>query len=243
MWGMQEHLFNSASLFFSDATKIALVVASLVLAVTLLAFSRRAEISAKVRSVLMYGHLSLLIFPVVLFALSLKCSEVMLCEVSATKAVLLTLPFAILFALLAGLVIVPLLHRSRGFRENGPLQEYVSGQAGRLGMRAPDVLLLDSSKPCAYSVGGLKPAIFVSTGMRKALKKKELEAVLLHELAHIREGSHALKTLAIFLKSWHPHAMPAPSAVVLDEERKADRFAVVSQKTAIHLHNAKLKTS
>lgn len=241
MWGMLEHLFQGAGQFFADPYYMAAVTGSLVMAIAMLGASRRTEWTARTRSFLMYGHLVLLVLPLVLFAATLSCQEKGICEVGVTQTLLVVVPVSGFLALLAGLWIVPLLHRQRGLAEDGPLQQYVRNQAEGIGMRVPDVFWIDSGKPQGYSVGGLKPAIFVSIGMGQLLSRRQLEAVLLHELGHIREGSHALKTLSIFLHAWHPQALPAPQQVVQDEEAKADGFAAGRQKTRVHLERAKKK--
>ncbi|MBI5035821.1 M48 family metalloprotease [Candidatus Micrarchaeota archaeon] len=244
MFGMSEHVIQAAAAFLSDGTKMTLVGASLFVALALVLASRNNAFSARAKTAFLYGHLAFLLFPIVFFAASLTCKELGMCEVSLTRSLLFTIPIAAILALAGGLFVVPLLHRARGLPADARTLKMVRSCAREMGMAAPDVLVVDSGKPEAYSVRGLKPTIFVSVGMLEVLSKKELEAVVIHELCHLKEDSHALKNVAVFLGSFYPRAMAAlmsPSAMISAEENKADGQAVISQKTAAHIRAAKSK--
>ncbi|MBI5225722.1 M48 family metalloprotease [Candidatus Micrarchaeota archaeon] len=242
MWGMLAHLGSALDLFLADSTKTTLVVAAIVSAVTLIWLSRNLDFSAKIRSAFMYAHVALLLFPPVFFATTLSCKQVGLCEVGLTQTLLFVIPITLILGLAFGLLIVPLLHRLRSQPESGKWQRFVNGQSDRLGLhKAPDVFIVDSGRPEAFSTGGLKPAMFISIGMLEVLTRRQIEAVLLHELGHIQEGSHALKPITWLLRALYPEPVLAPAAIVAEEERKADAFAASVQKTDVHLNRAKRK--
>lgn len=244
MWGMLDHVANATSLFLQDGTKMTLVVFSLIAAVVLLLLSRNLALSAKTRSVLMHSHLAFLLFPLVFFATTLSCQQVGLCEVSLAQTLLFVIPVSITLGLIFGLLIVPFLHRWRAQPENNHWQKFVNTHAEKLNMRKPpDVFVVDSGQIEAYSTGGFKPAIFVTVGMLESLTTRQMQAVLLHELAHIREGSHALKPITLLLRAFYPEPIVTPAAMIAEEERKADAFAAKVQKTDAYLKAAKRKTA
>ena len=74
----------------------------------------------------------------------------------------------------------------RGFRAVGFQQDpRVAAIARRLGV-ADRVHTVSDPEPYALTAGFWRPAIFLSTGMTALLEGDELEAVLRHELAHVR---------------------------------------------------------
>ena len=84
-------------------------------------------------------------------------------------------------------------------------------------------------------------AIFVSKKLLSILNRKELEAVLLHELAHISSKSSVFKVSA-FLMNFSPLSIFNSFGGDLTlEEKKADEFVIKMQKTNRHLLSAKRK--
>jgi Zn-dependent protease with chaperone function len=236
---MQQHLVVSLSSFFADEAKMTLVLLSFLLAAVVLFVSQRQTRSAQHRFVLLHLHLGFLLFPFAFLALSLTCTQTGLCAVGLTQMALLTLPLAVVAALFAGLFLLPLVHRLRGKPENGWMQDFVSNQSVRA-----DVFLFDSLHRTAYSVSGFYPAILVSRRMASALSRKQMQAVLLHELAHIRRGSQPLKTVALFLQRISPlRRLVAVPLLIQQEEAFADGFAARVQGTSRHLEKARRKIS
>ena len=63
-----------------------------------------------------------------------------------------------------------------------------------------DLVVLDADEPMAYALGGADPQIVVTTGLVKRLPPDELQAVLDHELAHIRLGQGRFLALLVALE-------------------------------------------
>ncbi len=103
---------------------------------------------------------------------------------------------------------------------------------------------INSARPYAYSLKTIKGAIFISVGLFEILSKKEIQAVILHELYHIKQRSSFYKFSTNFLKTFSI----TPSFLNLNkslqqEEKSADRFAIKTQKTSKHIKQAKKKIS
>jgi len=81
-------------------------------------------------------------------------------------------------------------------------------RAGRLaataGLPAPDVALVDSSVPNAFATGRTQAdgTVVVTSSLRETLDDEELDAVLAHELAHIRNRDAAVMSIAYLLPTF-----------------------------------------
>jgi heat shock protein HtpX len=71
--------------------------------------------------------------------------------------------------------------------------------AAKLGVRAPALFLIDDGFPRLFSVGRgpSSSTIAVSTGAMSALRREELEALVAHELAHVRRRDVLVQTFVV----------------------------------------------
>ena len=70
------------------------------------------------------------------------------------------------------------------------LLETVQKQAQKAGIKTPEVAIYDSPEPNAFATGMSKnnSLVAVSTGLMRAMRQNEVEAVLGHEVAHVANG-------------------------------------------------------
>ncbi len=90
-------------------------------------------------------------------------------------------------------------------REEAPeLHNRVQRLAATAGMPAPDVALINSETPNAFATGRSREnaTVAVTTGLRKTLSDDELDAVLAHELAHIRNRDATVMSIAYLLPTF-----------------------------------------
>ena len=185
-------------------------------------------------------HLALVFFPLVFAALTWECGMLMAECLPMASILLLPLAFALLFT--AGYSVLPRTYRwvHRHHRIDDPeLTRFVRENAMRLGIRTPDLYYLDTARPTAHTFTGARPFIFVSVGLLDLLDRKETEAVLLHELGHIRDRS-SLRTFVSRLLPWTAPALAFGDETDPEEER-ADRIAAELQGTGSHIESAKSK--
>ncbi len=91
---------------------------------------------------------------------------------------------------------VQLIEQPRNDAEAWLLQT-VSHQAQAAGIRSPEVGIFDSPQPNAFATGARKDAalVAVSTGLLRGMNRREVEAVLGHEISHVANGD--MVTLAL----------------------------------------------
>jgi|SRR3989344_794138 len=241
MFEMWDHLVFGISAFIGNPTNVAFSLLSLMLALLIIYKLRDSSLGFRPRLLLIYSHLSLISFPAILLASSLSCISVGLgCPVTIARYGLLLLPISILLSLAIGSLLLPQFFML-GTRRTGQFDAFLRTEARKLGIRTPSIRILDSQKPIAFSISGLSAAIFVSVGMIETFTRKELEAVLLHELNHVGRRAPLLKTTSSILLLFSPIARLAAAANSNSEEDFADRYAIRRQSTQRHIRNAKQK--
>ena len=229
-----------------EMDKLLLAGFSLALAVVFLFALRKQNLSNSKKIAAIYGHLSALFFPFILFSTEAACGFFCLpCGDNAAGLALLALPTTLFASMIAGFVLIPTLfiltHRKRELE--GDYASFIRTQAQRLDLRAPKLYVVNKAKPIAFSFRSLRPSIFLSVGLFDVLKPKEVEAVLLHELAHLQRRSSTFKLSAALMK-FSPFSLLRGFAGDLSNDEKAADAAVVQvQKTPHHLTQAKRKVN
>ncbi len=227
-------ILESVATFVTDPAKMLIVVVSFLFAIsTLLAWKKYSK------PALLYAHLIFVLSPIFYFALSINCSLSVIrgllswCTALFAKFIIYILPPLMAFVFVSGIFIIPKLYKRRGKQLHfGWFSELCSkaGVSARL-------YLLDKAKPEAFALG---ESIFVSVGMFEILSREELEAVLLHELHHVKSNSSWNKFSAVFVRLFSPIAWFSSDSVE-EDELAADEFACRFQKSNIHLKSAKRK--
>ncbi|WP_028886216.1 M56 family metallopeptidase [Teredinibacter turnerae] len=87
---------------------------------------------------------------------------------------------------------------------------------------------LDDERPLAFALGGWKPSIFISKGLRELLSPKEMRIVVSHEVAHVRHKDVNKNALFEMLLTLHAFPRLLRSSWNLTSELRADRY--VAQK-------------
>ncbi len=227
-------VIESSVAFVTDPTKMLVVVVSLLLGISLLLAWKRTS-----RPWLLYAHLLFVLSPLFYFALSINCSLSLVqgllswCTALFAKFTLYILPPLMAASFIGGYLIIPRIYRML----SKPLRlKQFSELCNQMGIAA-ELFLIDKAKPLAFAAGS---KVFISVGMFDLLSRKELEAVLLHELYHVKSHASWNKFSAGFVHTFSPIAWFSASSVE-HEECSADAFAVRLQKTHKYLKSAKQK--
>lgn len=223
----------------TNPLKISVAAAGWSTSVAVLLWARRtANPNRKLR--LLGLHLALVFFPLVFAALTWECGMFMAECLPMLSIPLLPLAFGLLFT--AGYMALPRayrwVHRHHCVDDPG-LARFVQENAVRLNIRTPNLYYLDTARPTAHTFTGSHPSVFVSVGLLELLDRKEIEAVLLHELSHIRNHS-SLRAFVARLLPWTAPALAFGDETDPEEER-ADRVAGEMQGTVRYIESAKSK--
>jgi heat shock protein HtpX len=107
------------------------------------------------------------------------------------------------------------------------LQEKIKETAHRLGISAPKVGLTEDLVPNAFTLGcGRSVTVVFSLGILDMLEPEELEAVVSHELAHIKAKDYLFKSLTYtltFVAFFNPLSYVASSRAQRERELLADQ--------------------
>lgn len=242
--GASDFCMDCVGNFFLQPENLFIIIFSIAVALTTLVLLRRKKISAASRVLLIYTHIFSLVLPLTYFSLARSClAKNLTCGPAMTIAK--SIPYTLLISVIVGLIVIPLLYRfSKGVQrmDQNRLTEFVTATCHNLGIRSPRMFLVDTAEPIAYSISTIKSQIYLSVGLMDLLTKKEIEAVLLHEIAHIRNRDSLYRFGALFYRIVSPFAAFVPLTNHVDEEEVlADEFAAFVQKTDRYVKQAKVK--
>ena len=120
--------------------------------------------------------------------------------------------------------------RHRGSRPvSGELETRLRELARRMGVARAVALLESSAVPVPAVIGWLRPVILVPASALAGLSPQQLEAILAHELAHVRRHDYLvnlLQTMVETLLFYHPAVWWVSTQVRRERENCCDDLAV-----------------
>ena len=237
---------DCAFAFFQDPFKVSVAIVSFAAAILFFVMLRNAEIGSRRKAALIYAHAFALVFPFVFYAYNSSClmsSGFFLCRnLTQFFNIFLT---TFVGALFVGYLLTPKMLQigARAIKhESNELEQLLNESSGQSGIGSVKLHIVDDAKPTAYSISRPSKHIFLSVGLTELLTRKETEAVLLHELGHIRHNSSALKFSAFINRLISPFSHFSNLKMdFANEELMADNFASSAQGTEKYLKSAKSK--
>ncbi len=124
--------------------------------------------------------------------------------------------------------------------------EMARAVAKDLGVSTLRMLQSPSGIPFAYSVGGAEGVIVVSKGLVSQLNEDEVETVLAHELAHVKDHDNRLNTLIAVYRRFlffDPFMHLLEGAIHSENEFSADEVSARETRKPLSLASALLKIS
>lgn len=118
--------------------------------------------------------------------------------------------------------------------------------ASRMHVRTPHLWQLPVERPVAFVTGIFAPRLVLSSWLLERLDADELEALLAHELAHLRHGDNAIAWMANWLKAlsfFLPTSRRAFDALLAEREWAADAIAATITRKPLALASALLKVA
>jgi Zn-dependent protease with chaperone function len=233
--------------FFLDPLKVSLSFISIALSIWFFVLMKNA-IDPRKKARLIYAHLFTAIFPIAYYMFTNGCMNTWgMGFCNALKPALTILLVTSISSIVLGYLLTPFMlkvsSKTSQVRDHS-LEGFLGAESKKAGIETPALHLIDSAKPQAFCVSILKPRIYVSIGLSDLLSKKEMEAVLLHEIGHLKRQHSWLKF------STYLHKLASPFSVVTNfnpfmsaEEKAADDYAISVQGAARHIESAKSKLS
>jgi Zn-dependent protease with chaperone function len=161
---------------------------------------------------------------------------------------------ALLGAILCGLPLAILLRRispqivlnkvKKYARPERSVSEAFEALAQNMGVRSAELRVSKNRLPISFAVEAGRPIVVMSDSLLSLLRKDELEAVMAHELAHIRNSDMTLKALVTAYKTALPHdpvIRLVEAAFHRERELAADETAAEATKRPLSLARALLK--
>lgn len=191
---------------------------------------------------LLYAHLFFILSPLFLLAVKINCGPsvmnkwLSLCTMVFAKLVIYALPAMILLSIILGYFVIPKIYSRTAQKHNS--KRFVK-LCRRVQTKA-NLFLLDSAKPAAFTLGS---KVFFTVGMFELLNQKEIEAVMMHELFHVKSNASWSKFSEHIVRLFSPIAWFSSKKNIEREEINADNFAVKLQGSAKFLNSAKQKVS
>jgi len=242
---MWEHILYCGIDFITTPWKAGASAISLAVGILLLLRINTKKLALAQKIVLAYAQIAAFAFPIVLFVFTMACKSFnMHCDTILAQRILYAIPATFALSLVSGFVLIPALYRlsERTFEiKGGMLLKIADANSKKLNMPTPRLFQVDAQKPAAFSFSSLTPSVFLSIGLSDLLNQKEIEAVIIHELAHVKHNSSALKASSIFLNLLPFSILRSFGADMNIEEKKADNVVAEIQGTREHLDSAKRK--
>ena len=129
---------------------------------------------------------------------------------------------------------------------DGPLHARLGRLASEVGVRRPELRLAPSAEPLACSLGIFNPTVVLSSGLVAMLDDQECEAVLAHELAHLKQKDHLVGFLVAWLRDglfYMPTAREAWDRYRHDREIDCDALSATATGRPAALASALFKVS
>jgi TonB family protein len=95
--------------------------------------------------------------------------------------------------------------------------------------------LVSLTLPSPVSIGILKPAVILPAGLYQSASDEELQAILMHELAHIHNFDHVLGLLERLVKAlywWNPFVYRICDTLTTAREEVSDKYAISAMGSA-----------
>ena len=115
-------------------------------------------------------------------------------------------------------------------------QDRLRALAARLRVTRPVALLESCLAETPVLIGFLRPAILIPAGLLAGLAPDQLEAILLHELAHIRRHDYAVNVMQSLVEGllfYHPAVWWLSNAVRAERENCCDDAVVALRGDAV----------
>ncbi len=156
-------------------------------AILLVVFGRRFPL--KTNFLLKSAFLTSLFLFLIVLLFATPASASSLFVYTHTSLLLLIVGYFVLSYLFAPFIMRIGLKRA----SDAQVENIIEEESKTLNIKKPSVFVFADSQATAFTVSGIRKAVFISTALVEKLSKEELKAVLTHELMHLKGNFFNLK--------------------------------------------------
>ncbi|MES1222672.1 MAG: M56 family metallopeptidase [Bacteroidota bacterium] len=153
-----------------------------------------------------------------------------------------TLPLASIFYI--GLLVLPVLHFIRNYRyvqiirnhglakANVEWRMFVRNVSEQMGIKKPVHIWVSELVSSPVTIGYLKPVILIPLAALNHLSTQQMEAVLLHELSHIKRHDYLINLIINFIQTilyFNPFVKALVKTVEREREKSCDEMVIQFQ--------------
>lgn len=112
------------------------------------------------------------------------------------------------------------------------------------GCPSPRALFLNLSEPSVYATGVSRPCLVLTPALIESLDEEELEAVLAHEMAHLKRGDNQVGWVLLALRTlmfYNPVVLLAFRRITQDGEKACDDLAAAATGKPLALASGLIK--
>lgn len=235
------YLANCVQACITQPFTLAIIIGTVILAFITFSLIKFANTDRNTRLSLIYLHITSFIFLAFTFIVAMTCGMFLL------NVFVAIIPIMLFIGMMATYLIGPRIYlwsldvsETKDMRLNSWTKTY----SKIMGVRKPILYVTDEIEPAAFSAYGITPKICISKPIMKILNAKEIKAIIVHELAHIRMKTQIFNISLSFLRFLTPFSLVHAFSGELDpDEIKADEYVKTIQGTSEYLNNAKGKIS
>jgi beta-lactamase regulating signal transducer with metallopeptidase domain len=136
--------------------------------------------------------------------------------------------------------------RQRSNPEDGPITATVARVAARIGVRRPVSVRISIRTDSPATLGLLRPMILLPPAVALGVTPQQLEALLAHELAHIRRHDYLINLLQMLVETlcfYHPAVWLTSARIRIERELCCDDIAVDACGDAVSYAQALTKVA
>jgi bla regulator protein blaR1 len=164
--------------------------------------------------------------------------------IQSNAGIIVTIWLTVIFfkcaRLISGLSLLQQLKKRNAFDAGEYWNKKLHDLTLKIGVSKPVLLLQSSLAKVPMVIGHLKPVILFPIGILNALPQDEVEAVLLHELAHIKRNDFLINLLQRFIEIFfffNPAVLWVSSLLKNERENCCDDIALsISQDKELFIH-------
>lgn len=176
---------------------LAIIIGTILFAVITFSLIKFVNTNRNMRLSLIYLHLTSFIFLTFTFIVAMACGMFLL------NVFVAIVPIMLFIGMIVTYLIGPRIYLwsfDAYKTKDTKLNSWVTTYSKSMNVRKPIIYVTDEIEFAAFSAYGIRPKMCISKTIMKILNAKEIKAIIIHELAHIKMKTQIFNISIAFLK-------------------------------------------